>query len=139
MFAAYVNLTGLPQAIVDGISGFEASPLTVIFLILGVYLLLGCVLESLSMMLLTVPILYPLILGLGYDLVWFGIIVVVVIEISLITPPIGINVFVLKSVLADVRTSDIFKGVMPFIAADILRVVLLVLLPGIALLLPSYM
>ena len=139
VFSDFINLAGLPMAIIGAIEGLEVAPVAVIFLILGVYVLLGCVLESLSMMLLTVPILFPLVIGLGFDPVWFGIIVVVVIEISLITPPIGINVFVLKSVLPDVRTSDIFRGVVPFIAADIVRVALLVLLPGVVLFLPSFM
>lgn len=139
VFSDFINLAGLPLAIIGAIEGLEVAPVAVIFIILGVYVLLGCVLESLSMMLLTVPILFPLVMGLGFDPVWFGIIVVVVIEISLITPPIGINVFVLKSVLPDVRTSDIFRGVMPFIAVDIVRVVLLVLLPGLVLFLPSFM
>ncbi len=139
VFSDFINLAGLPMAIIGAIEGLEVAPVAVIFLILGVYVLLGCVLESLSMMLLTVPILFPLVMGLGFDPVWFGIIVVVVIEISLITPPIGINVFVLKSVLPDVRTSDIFRGVVPFIAVDIVRVVLLVLLPGVVLFLPSFM
>lgn len=84
-------------------------------------------------MLLTVPVFYPLMQALGFDLVWFGIVVVVVIEISLVTPPIGLNVFVLKSMLPDIELTKIFRGVLPFIAADIIRITLIVAIPGISL------
>ena len=89
------------------------------------------------MMLLTVPVFYPVMQALGFDLVWFGIVVVVVIEISLITPPIGLNVFVLKSMLPDIEPTKIFRGVLPFIAADIIRITLIVAIPGISLFLPG--
>ncbi|WP_223115218.1 TRAP transporter large permease subunit, partial [Pseudomonas syringae] len=97
------------------------------------------VLESLSMILLTIPIFYPIVEGLGFDLIWFGVIVVVVTEISLITPPIGLNVFVIRSVLPEVPTGTIFKGIIPFLIADIIRLALLVFVPAFVLLLPSYM
>ena len=89
------------------------------------------------MMLLTVPVFYPVMQALSFDLVWFGIVVVVVIEISLITPPIGLNVFVLKSMLPDIELTKIFRGVLPFIAADIIRIMLIVAIPSISLLLPG--
>ena len=108
-------------------------------MILLIYLVLGCVFESLSMILLTVPIFAPLVEGLGFDLIWFCILVVVATEISLITPPIGMNVFVLKGVLKDVSVKTIFKGVTPFWIADIFRITLIALVPAIALLLPSMM
>ena len=108
-------------------------------LILLVYLVLGCVFESLSMLLLTVPIFFPLVTSLGYDPVWFGIIVVVVTEISLITPPVGLNVFVLRGVVPDVSTGTVFRGVTPFWIADIFRLALLVALPWLALALPNSM
>lgn len=108
-------------------------------MILCVYIVLGCVFESLSMLLLTVPIFFPLVISLGFDPVWFGIIVVVVTEISLITPPVGLNVFVLKGVLGDVSTATIFRGTVPFWIADIIRLLILVLLPGLVLFLPGLM
>ena len=110
-----------------------------IFLILVVYILLGCVFESLSMLLLTVPIFFPVVMSLGFDPVWFGIVVVVVTEISLITPPVGLNVFVLKGVVKDVSTGTIFRGVTPFWVVDILRLLIIVLLPGLVLFLPNSM
>ena len=108
-------------------------------IILVIYLILGCVFESLSMLLLTVPIFFPLVTGLGFDPVWFGIIVVVVTEISLITPPVGLNVFVLKGVIGDVSTATIFKGVTPFWIVDIIRLAILVLVPSLVLFLPNSM
>jgi len=114
-------------------------PFAILLAILAVYLVLGMVLESLSMVLLTVPIFAPLVSELGYDLVWFGILVVVMTEISLITPPVGLNVFVLKTVLPDVALGAIFRGVVPFILADIVRVALLLAVPGLALWLPGLM
>ena len=113
--------------------------MTVMLMILLVYILLGCVFESLSMLLLTVPIFFPLVVSLGFDPVWFGIIVVVVTEISLITPPVGLNVFVLKGVVGDVSTGTIFKGVTPFWIVDIIRLVILVAFPTIVLFLPDSM
>ena len=139
IFSNFVNRAGLPDGLIGIVNSFDASPLGVIFVILAIYLILGCVFESLSMILLTVPIFAPVVEALGYDLIWFGILVVVATEISLITPPIGLNVFVLKGVLKDVPVSTIFKGVTPFWVADIFRLILLALVPGIALLLPSFM
>ena len=139
VFSNFVNRAGLPDALLEIALGFDLSPLGVIFMILLIYLLLGCVFESLSMILLTVPIFAPLVQGLGFDLIWFGILVVVATEISLITPPIGMNVFVLKGVLKDVSVGTIFRGVTPFWVADIFRIILLALVPGIALYLPSMM
>jgi tripartite ATP-independent transporter DctM subunit len=139
IFSNFVNVAGMPRALSEWIIGLHVSPLMVVVWILIIYFLLGCVLESLSMVLLTVPVFFPIIQQIGLDPVWFGIIVVVAVEISLITPPVGLNVFVLKGVLETVPTSTIFKGVTPFIFADLVRVTILVLVPSITLLLPSFM
>lgn len=139
IFSNFVNRAGLPDELLTMITGFEVSPLTVVFMILGIYIILGCVFESLSMLLLTVPIFYPVVQSLGFDLVWFGIVVVVVTEISLITPPVGLNVFVISGVLKDVSTGTIFKGVTPFWIADIIRLLLITLVPAISLLLPTWL
>ena len=88
------------------------------------------------MIFLTVPIFVPVVDAMGFDLIWFGIVMVMVVEISLITPPIGLNVFVIKSMLPDVPLGAIFKGIVPFFAADIVRLLLVVFLPGLALWLP---
>jgi len=139
IFSNFVNRAGLPEALLGFVSDNSVEPSTVILMILLVYILLGCIFESLSMLLLTVPIFFPLVTSLGYDPVWFGIIVVVVTEISLITPPVGLNVFVLRGVVEDVSTGTIFRGVTPFWIMDIIRLALVVNLPWIALALPNRM
>jgi len=139
IFSAFVNLAGLPEALIGFVTAYDLSPMMVLMFIILIYILLGCVFESLSMMLLTVPIFFPLITSLGFDPIWFGILVVVVVEISLITPPVGLNVFILKGVVGNVTTGTIFRGVTPFWLADILRLALLILVPAIALYLPSNM
>ena len=139
MFSNFVNLAGLPEALRAMVQSVGLAPMMVMLMILAIYVVLGCVFESLSMLLLTVPIFFPLVTSLGFDPVWFGIIVVVVTEISLITPPVGLNVFVLKGVVGDVSTATIFRGVTPFWIVDILRLALLVLVPSLVLFLPNSM
>ncbi|MCP4432615.1 MAG: TRAP transporter large permease [Gammaproteobacteria bacterium] len=136
IFSNFVNRAGLPDQLLSLITGYNVSAMTVILIMLAIYIVLGCVFESLSMLLLTVPIFYPVVESLGFDLVWFGIVVVVVTEISLITPPVGLNVFVLSGVLRDVKTTTIFRGVTPFWIADIIRLALITLIPAISLYLP---
>ncbi|MBA84938.1 TRAP transporter large permease [Thalassobius sp. S69A] len=136
LFANLVNVARLPQALVSTIESADVPAMAVIFAIILIYVILGCVLESISMMLLTVPVFYPLIVSLGFDPIWFGVLVVVVVEISLITPPIGLNVFILNAVLKDVQLTDIFRGVVPFIFADVVRVLLVVFIPALSLTLP---
>jgi C4-dicarboxylate transporter, DctM subunit len=139
LFANFINVARVPNEIADWFASIQVAPLTVVVICIAIYIVLGCILESISMMLLTVPVFYPVMQSLGVDLVWFGIVVVVVIEISLITPPIGLNVFVLKSMLPDIELTQIFRGVLPFIAADIVRIALIVLIPSLSLFLPRLM
>lgn len=133
----FVNRAGLPVALVEMIQAANVSPMMAMGLILAVYIVLGCVFESMSMMLLTVPIFFPVIVALGFDPIWFGIVVVVVTEISLITPPVGLNVFVLSGIIKDIKTATIFKGVFPFWVADMIRLAIIVFIPGVALFLPD--
>ncbi len=139
IFSNFINRAGFPDQLLEIITGYSLSPMTVILMMLVMYIILGCVFESLSMLLLTVPIFYPVVQSLGFDLVWFGIVVVVVTEISLITPPVGLNVFVLSGVLKDVKTGTIFKGVTPFWCADIIRLLLITLIPAISLIFPEWL
>ena len=139
VFSNFVNIAGLPQGLLSIVTANDLSPVMVMALILAIYIVLGCVFESLSMLLLTVPVFFPVVTNLGFDPIWFGIIVVVVVEISLITPPVGLNVFVLKGVVGDVSTGTIFKGVTPFWIVDILRLLILLMLPGLVLFLPGQM
>ncbi|MGH8185811.1 MAG: TRAP transporter large permease [Steroidobacteraceae bacterium] len=139
LFANFVNVAGMPADLNRWILVLGASPTAVILMIFAVYIVLGAVLESISMMLLTVPMFYPVVTALGFDPIWFGIFVVMAIEISLITPPVGLNIFVLKAVLPDVPTQAMFRGVMPFVAMDILRVLLIIAVPWIVLVVPATM
>jgi len=139
IFSNFINVAGLTEGLRDMISSYNLAPWMVMAIILGIYIVLGMIFESLSMLLLTVPIFFPLVVGLGFDPVWFGVVVVVVTEISLITPPVGLNVFILKNVVGDVSTGTIFKGVTPFWVADIIRLALLVGIPALSLFLPSQM
>lgn len=133
----FVNIAEMPNAIVDFIGALDIEPIYVILVILLIYILLGTIIEGLAMIFLTVPIFVPLVDAMGFDLIWFGIVMVMVVEISLITPPIGLNVFVIKSIMPDVPLSAMFKGIAPFFAADIVRLMAVVFIPGLALWLPS--
>lgn len=133
---SFVILAGLSAGVLDWIQSLDFAPIVIILIILGFYVILGTVIEGLAMIFLTVPIFVPVVEGLGFDLVWFGIVVVMVVEISLITPPIGLNVFILKSMLPDVPLGNIFRGIAPFFVADIARLLAVVFVPGIALYLP---
>ncbi len=139
MFANFINFTSLPGDLQDWVKQFNVHPIVVILMICATYIVLGCVLESMSMILLTVPVFYPLVQHLGFDLIWFGIIVVVVTEISFITPPVGMNVMVLKSLLPEVQMRTLFRGVVPFVVVDVLRLGVLIAFPAISLLLPRFL
>jgi len=140
IFSNCINETGMPEALLAWVKSFEAHPITVVFAIMLIYIGLGAVLDSMAMLLLTVPLFFdPVVNGLNLDPVWFGIIVVVVTEISLVTPPVGMNIFVLNTVLPDVNTGTLFRGVTPFWITDIVRLVILVLFPSITLFLPRMM
>jgi tripartite ATP-independent transporter DctM subunit len=134
---SFVILSGLSAGMVAWIETLSLPPVAVILIILGFYVILGTVIEGLAMIFLTVPIFVPVVEGLGFDLIWFGIVMVMVVEISLITPPIGLNVFILKSMLPDVPLSAIFRGIIPFFIADIIRLLLVVFFPAIAIWLPQ--
>jgi tripartite ATP-independent transporter DctM subunit len=138
-FKNYVNLAGLTTDLREWLTALGAGPYEVVFMCLVLFLVLGCVLESLSMILLTVPVLFPVVTGLGWDPIWFGIFVVVATELSFITPPVGMNVFVMRIIAPDIPLGRVFAGVVPFVGADVVRLGLLIALPGIALWLPNTM
>jgi len=104
-----------------------------------IYVLLGTVMEELSMVLLTIPLFFPIVVGLGFDPVWFGVLIVMVIQIGLISPPVGMNLFVINTLLPAVRLGTIYKGVWPFVVVQVLMLMVLVAFPIISLWLPSYM
>lgn len=139
IFSQFVSLAGLSDALVTMIQSLDVSPFGVILVMCIILVLLGCVFDSLAMLLLTVPIFTPILEPLGVDLIWFGIVMIIVVEMGLITPPIGMNVFVVKSALLDVDLWAIYRGVWPFIFATIVCLALIMLIPDIALLLPQFM
>ena len=136
VFNYFVETSDLPRALVGWIEAGGLPPLAVMLALLLFYIILGCFMDSLSMILLTVPFVYPVVTALGYDPVWFGVIVVTVAELGLITPPVGMNLFVIQGTVPDLPLETIVRGLPPFLVADILRLLLLVLFPGIALTLP---
>jgi C4-dicarboxylate transporter, DctM subunit len=127
----------MPGELKDFVTRFELHPIHVIIAICLIYIVLGTAMEELSMVLLTLPIFFPIVTHLGFDPIWFGILIVVVVEIGLISPPVGMNLFVLKTLLPGVETQSIFKGVLPFVLADCVRLAILIAFPVISLYLPS--
>ncbi|MBW8638438.1 TRAP transporter large permease [Hoeflea sp. WL0058] len=139
IFATFINISGLPRDLLDLIARTSMAPWMVIAIICAAFLVLGCALEAFSLVLLFVPIVYPIVASLGFDLIWFGILLVVVVEVGLISPPVGLNVFVLKSVVPGIPLATIYRGILPFIFADVTRLLLLCLAPWLVLFLPNAM
>lgn len=137
IFANFANFTAMPADLRDFVARFQIHPIWVIVAICAIYVILGTAMEELSMILLTVPVFFPLVVGLGFDPVWFGIIIVVVVEIGLISPPVGMNIFVLRSLLPGVPTATVFRGVLPFMFADCIRLAVLVAFPALSTALPN--
>lgn len=136
-FTQFLNYSGVHQAILELITAQGVPPSLVIAVIIIIYLVLGCLMETISIILLTVPLFFPIIVELGYDPIWFGILVVVLAEIGLLTPPIGMNLFVLRSVAEDVSLATIIRGVVPFLAVDVIRVAIIAIFPLFTLILPN--
>ena len=139
IFAAFISVTGLTDAIGSGIASLGLGPVGTMLLVAVFLLIIGSVLDGLALMLLTTPILLPLVAELGLSPIWFGIFLVRAMEIGFVHPPIGMNLYVIQGVAPDVPLTRIFKGVLPFLAADLVHLVLLVLIPGIALALPMWL
>jgi tripartite ATP-independent transporter DctM subunit len=139
MFAEFVNITTMPGDLEAFVTRFQINPILVVAAIAAIYVVLGTAMEELSMVLLTMPVFFPVIVHLGFDPVWFGIIIVCVVEIGLISPPVGMNMFVLKSLLPEVPTGTIFSGVLPFMWADVVRLAILIAFPWLSLWLPGLM
>ncbi len=137
VFVRFLGFAGLPEAFAAWVTGLDMPPVMIVIMILIAYAILGMFMDGIGMLLLTLPIVYPAIVGLGYDPIWFGIIVVKMVEICLITPPIGLNCYVVNGVRPDIPLSDIFRGIAPFFICDILTVALFIAFPDIILFLPN--
>ena len=136
-YAEFLNQSGIHRALTATITGAGIPPYAVILMIIGIYILLGCVLDSVALVLLTIPLFFPVIVGLGYDPVWFGVLLVIVTELGLITPPIGVNLFVLQASTPGLNLRTIILGIVPFIAVDIVRVLVIAFIPALSLWLPG--
>jgi tripartite ATP-independent transporter DctM subunit len=139
LFGYFLTITQTPQKITAFMTELGIGRYGVLALIMVMYLVLGCLMDAMAMIILTVPIIFPVITQLGFDPIWFGVIIVMTVELGLIHPPVGMNVFVIKSVVHEVSFTTIFKGVIPFVVTDIIRLVILIAFPIIALWLPGRM
>lgn len=139
LFNNFLVLSDVPSEIGEWVSSLPLGPHSILLVILLIYLVLGCALDALAMILLTVPIFFPIVANLGFDPIWFGVIVVLVVELGMISPPIGMNVFVIKGIAPEVPIGQIYLGVLPFVIALMLLIVVLVIFPGLATWLPSTM
>jgi C4-dicarboxylate transporter, DctM subunit len=134
----FVNISGMSESVLDFIQKLHATPTEVILIIMAFYVVLGMFIEGFALIFLTVPIFVPIVSALGYDLIWWGIVLVVVVEMSVLHPPLGLNIFVLKSLLPEVPLKQIYWGVIPFWMGDFLRLGLILAFPAIALALPHW-
>jgi C4-dicarboxylate transporter, DctM subunit len=139
IFGYFLTVTQTPQKVTEFLTSLGLGSYGVLALIMVMYLVLGCLMDAMAMIILTVPIIFPVIAHLGFDPIWFGVIIVMTVELGLIHPPVGMNVFVIKSVVKDVSFTTIFKGVIPFVATDIIRLVILITFPLLATWLPQQM
>jgi len=139
LFGYFLTITQTPQKVTEFLTSLGLGSYGVLILILLMYLVLGCLMDAMAMIILTVPIVFPVIIQLGFDPIWFGVIIVMTVEIGLIHPPVGMNVFVIKSMVPELDFTTIFKGVLPFLLALIFTLIIIVAFPQMATFLPSRM
>ena len=139
IFSYFISLSGAPDAVVAAIRAADLPTLVVLGLLLLLYVVLGSVFDAVAAMVITLPFVYPLIIDLGYSPIWWGVVMVMVIEIGMITPPIGLNVFVLQGAAKNLSLRQVYSGITPFLFADVTRLALVALLPGLALTIPDWL
>ncbi|HPG30298.1 MAG TPA: TRAP transporter large permease subunit [bacterium] len=137
IFGKFLAITQIPFDIAEWVSSISLSPKIIMFIIVLIYIAGGCFMDSLAMIMLTVPIFYPVVMKLGFDPIWFGVVIVLITEMGVITPPVGINVFVVHAVAKDISIEDIFIGAAPMLLALLTCVLLLFIFPQIVTMLPS--
>jgi C4-dicarboxylate transporter DctM subunit len=133
----FIAMSGIPTQLSGLVLGLGLPPVVIMLLIVVIYLILGCFIDTMSIVLLTVPVFFPLVKSIGFDPVWFGILVVLVVEMALLTPPVGLNVWVVSGIAKDVPMQTIFRGIWPFVAVEMVFVVILIFFPGIVMFLPN--
>ena len=139
IFSTFLGLARIPMGLADFISDLALPRMIILACIILIYIILGCIMDCYAIMILTIPIIFPVIQAMQFDPIWFGVLMVIVLEVGLITPPVGLNVFVLKAAAPDVPMTVIFQGIWPFLIAAIFAIVLLTVFPQIALFIPSLM
>ncbi len=139
LFSYFLALSTIPTVVSTWIAGLGVSKYIILVIIVAIYFLLGCFLDSVSMMVLTLPVIFPVIVTLGFDPIWFGVLLVLMMEAGLITPPVGLNIYTIAGIAPDVPMGDIFKGAMPFLLSVIATAIILTIFPQIATYLPSLM
>ena len=138
-FNYFLTISGLTRVLAEFVTGLQYSPMVIMLMILLLYLVLGCLMDPWAMLLIVVPIFFPIITDLGFDPIWFGVISVIMMEMGLITPPVGLNIFIMAGMAKDVPISTMYKGITPFVIALALCVAILLMFPKIALFLPVYL
>jgi len=139
IFSYFISLSQAPDQVVGWIREAGLAPVVVIFLLMLMYLVLGSIFDTVASMVITLPFVFPLIIDMGYSPIWWGVMMVMVMEVGLVTPPIGINVFVLHGVARGITLRQVFAGIVPFLMADFARLILIALVPSIALILPQWL
>ena len=139
LFSTFLTITQAPQSLVGWLTGLNMPPYGILLMLMLMYFILGWFLDAIAMIIITVPIVFPVIVSLGFDPIWFGVLLVISCEMGMLTPPYGINVFVINAVVPSISIPQIFRGVVPFIAIDILRLLIIILFPAIALIVPRLM
>ena len=138
-FNSFIALSRITNILAETVSSYDYSPFIIVAIILIIYIFLGCLMDSLAMILLTIPVFFPVIIQLDFGMsveetaIWFGILTLIVVEVGLITPPVGLNAFIINKIAGDIPIKETFKGVLPFLLSDFLRVILLFAFPGITL------
>jgi tripartite ATP-independent transporter DctM subunit len=139
LFGYFMALSQMPMRLAAWLSAMAVPPVIILWAIIATYIILGALMDELAMILLTVPIFFPVVKAIGYDPIWFGVVIVVVVQIGLIAPPVGLNVFVIGGMARDVPLATIYRGILPFLAAMVVLLLILTVWPGLALLLPNQM
>ncbi|MBF0376311.1 MAG: TRAP transporter large permease [Desulfamplus sp.] len=143
IFGKFLAVTRIPFDVATWVAGFDLPPYMIMGIIVGIYFIGGCFMDSLGLIMLTIPVFYPVVMNLGYDPIWFGVIIVLVTEMGVITPPVGINVYVVygvsQNVVGEIPLESIFKGIFPFLVATIVGIIILMIFPQIVLFLPNFM
>ncbi len=138
LFGRFMAVTQIPFMLSNWVGGLPLPPVLIMIIIMFIHIIGGCFMDGLALIMLTVPILFPTVIGLGYDPIWFGVIVTLIVEMGAITPPVGINVYVVKGIAPDVPLEKIFKGIFPFLYALIIVEIILIVFPGIVTYLPGF-